>query len=508
MEGMEDEEYENEHERENGYGSGDGYEDGDGGWRGVVRYIKETLLAPLRFLTSPLLLRTYLQTILLLLTSSILFGIAVLAYTTFYLKFIPVRGVEVPVFLQFETGPPPVIPPPLDAQAALRHGSGLRYPYGFADLKGLVSRQKYDVVVRMVVPRSERNIGAGNWMVGVEMRGGGRAMLGWEEGDVEDFSQRGWVGSMKDKITSEQEQRISGSSGGGGKEKEKHVVLARSRRPAILTYRSWMTELAYRALRLPLYVLGFGLESEVLVVKMMDGVSFEKGWRNVPSSLRLEIRSKTPLEVYTVSVKFIARLEGLRWVMYNHRILSAVVFTGLFWGVEVGVLMGTWGLFMLCFGGGRAKRDDDAYEGKRKKKGIKKEEGSGTTTPRIFPREDEAGAEFDTSAPPTPMSDTSRTFPTLPSQRPLHYSSSYTSPSDNKPRVKEERGEPGLESVLARVKEEEADDEEDDDFLLDEPRRGERAAELDSGIGTGLESSERDRGLGLGRRRSAGGRGR
>ena len=88
-----------------------------------------------------------------------------------------------------------------------------------------------------------------------------------------------------------------------------------------------------------------------------------------------------------------------------------------------------------------------------------------------------------------PFSDTSRTFPTLPSQQPL----SYTSP-------KEEPATPNLEDIPLR-EEAEADDE-DDDFILDEPipPRVEREGIFtDSGIGTSLESSvER----GLSRRRS------
>ena len=58
-------------------------------------------LKPFYLLISPAFLRTYLRTILVLLTSAILFGTAIVAYTTFYYTYIPIRGISVLVYLQF-----------------------------------------------------------------------------------------------------------------------------------------------------------------------------------------------------------------------------------------------------------------------------------------------------------------------------------------------------------------------------------------------------------------------
>ncbi|KAF2645157.1 hypothetical protein P280DRAFT_535950 [Massarina eburnea CBS 473.64] len=453
--------------RNGGDGDDDDDDDGKGKKGGVVGYIQDIILLPVHILTSPPALRTYLRTILLLLTSIACGICALLAYSAFYYAYIPIRGLEVPVYLQYAS---------TSAAATL----GAKHPYGIADIQGLVSRQKYDVVVDMEVPRSAANVQRGNWMVGVEMRGGRRGgagirggvlgVLGWEEEDGEVF---------KRKIMPGHGNGNSGADVGEEKKEGKHVVLARSTRPAILTYRSWMTEVAYRFLRLPLYVVGWKLEAEKICIGMMEGVSFDKGWENVPSSLRLEVRSAlSPLEVYSVKVRFIAKLEGLRWLMYQHRIVTAIAFTSLFWGVEMGVLLMTWAAFSLCFTG--MDHDDDEPLPRRK---IKSEVGP--ATPRLL------GDEI--SEPPTPMSDTSRTFPTLSSQQPLQYTS-----SQSEAKVKDERATPGLESVPVKV--EEADDEEDD-FLLEEPG-GARARELDSGIGTGRESStERGRGSGVRGRR-------
>jgi seipin len=433
------------------------------------------LLLPFRIATSPVLLRTYLRTILLFITSTILLGFAAVAYTSFYYSYIPVRGISAPVYLQFNHG------------AVARHTflqshdvEAKNWPFGIANIPGLVSRQKYDVAVEMTVPRSTTNLNAGNWMVALEMRGpstvagGIKGLLGWdEEWDVQDHSQGGAPGETTQKVDAE---GLSSTP----------TVLARSRRPAILTYRSYVIEHVHRLLRLPLYLIGWHTESENIEISMMESVEFDKGVRNIPTSVKIELRSRHPLEVYTVSVRFSARLEGLRWLMYRYWLSSAVVGTCLFWSVEMGVLLFTWGIFTVLFGNVSTPQD---YSSQKK---IKQEDGE--STPKREPRDGETD-------PGTPYSDTSRTFPTLSSHQPLHYTS--TSPTT----PKSERNTPALEDIPTR-EEAEADDE-DDDFVLEEPLP--RSAEkdgifTDSGIGTSMESSfERERGLN--RRRSGRGRG-
>lgn len=133
-------------------------------------------------------------------------------------------------------------------------------------------------------------------------------------------------------------------------------VLAKSRRPAILTFASPMIDTVSRIWRMPLYVLGWKKEAETLETAMMEGVEFAKGWRNLPGSLRLELQSQERMQVYSATVKFVARFKGLRyvsailctllcycsiltddcrWVMYNFRILSFLIFSCLFWAVSI-----------------------------------------------------------------------------------------------------------------------------------------------------------------------------
>jgi seipin len=374
-----------------------------------------------------------------------------------------VRGITAPIYLQFDHG------------SATRHAilqshdvATKNWPYGIANIPGLVSRQKYDVIVEMTVPRSRANLNAGNWMVGLEMRGpsttagGVKGMLGWdEEWNVEDHSQGGVSGATMQKVNTE---GLTSTP----------TVIARSRRPAILTYRSHIIEHVHRLLRLPLYLMGWHTESEHIEISMMESVEFDKGVRNVPTSVKIELRSGNPLEVYTVSVRFSARMEGLRWLMYRYWLSSAIAGTVLFWSVEMAVLLFTWAIFTLLFS---QSTISETHTGQKQ---IKQE--SGTITPK---REE--------TAPSTPFSDTSRTFPTLSSHQALQYRS---------PSPKSERGTPTLEDIPTR-EEAEADDE-DDDFVLEEPlpRSTEKDGIFsDSGIGTSMESSfEREQGLN--RRRS------
>lgn len=136
--------------------------------------------------------------------------------------------------------------------------------------------------------------------------------------------------------------------------------------------------------------------------------------------------------------------------MYNYRILSFIVLTGMFWAVEATFACLFWLILSIFVFPENAPPTD-----------TKKEEDS----VRIKKEEDEH----------SDMSDTPHTFPTLSGQPPLRYSS---------PHVKEEDTPAPPDNEVAVG---EADDE-DDDFVLDStgPMRTQVS---DSGIGTSMESS-------------------
>lgn len=255
-------------------------------------------------------------------------------------------------------------------------------------------------------------------------------------------------------------------------------VIFTTRRPALLTYTSRMISLTRRLLSLPLYALSLAHESETLVVGMAESVEFSP---RVPAYALLELQAQTrapsesevKMEVYDARIMFTARFSGLRWLMYNHRVVSFLVGVGCFWGTATVVMGLVWVGIRVRMGGERegtgvlnGEGDESAVEVKIKEGGVKEEE---TDDPDL--------------------SDTPRTFPSYGRQQPLRY----------EPRVKSEGEEEGLvidETAIQPLGE--ADDEDEDG----DGGYGGFGGKTDSGIGTSF--SEGGEKIGLARRRSKG----
>lgn len=153
------------------------------------------------------------------------------------------------------------------------------HPWGTAPLgPELVSLQAYDVSVRLELPRTPSNLAAGNFMLDL-------ALLPYPP------------------TTS---PTVTGTD-------SSVTPMARSRRPAILTYSSPMVDTANKLSRLPLYVVGWQREAEILEVQMMEQIELPRGWRRSPNSLRLEVHSDEKMQIYSAKVKFKARFTGLRY---------------------------------------------------------------------------------------------------------------------------------------------------------------------------------------------------
>lgn len=219
--------------------------------------------------------------------------------------------------------------------------------------------------------------------------------------------------------------------------------LALSRRPAILTYRSPIVESLYRLTELHWYILGWRREADSLKLSMFEGVEFARGWRNVPSTMRLEIQSSHRMQIYSAKAIFRARFRGLRWLMYNHRIISAFVFINSFWITELIFAGLAWTAISLYLQPTEAK----AEQVHEVAEGVKKE---------------------DAGESKAMLSDTERTFPSSSRQQPLRYES---------PTIKQEEDDDAVVLREAGSKGTEADDEDEDADVV-----------LDSGLGTSLES--------------------
>lgn len=146
-------------------------------------------------------------------------------------------------------------------------------PWGTAPLgTELATLQPYDVTVQLEMPRTPSNLAAGNFML-----------------DLSLFSHR----SISAKNTSRE-------------------LIARSRRPAILTYASPIVDTASKVTYMPLYLTGWRREAETLEVQMMEQIEFPRGWRNLPENLRVEIHSDEKMQIYNAKVEFRATFTGLR----------------------------------------------------------------------------------------------------------------------------------------------------------------------------------------------------
>jgi seipin len=324
------------------------------------------------------------------------------------------------------------------------------HPYGIAALDStMVGDQAYDIALSLHVPRSPPNLATGNFMLSLSL--------------LSPSYTPPVPSTVPPTITQDSHSSTIATS----------QILFISRRPAILTYTSRLVSLSSRILSLPLYILGLKHESETLHIPMAESAIFKKGKANVPAYVLLEIQTGQEVQVYDVRIHFKARFGGLRWLMYNHRILSFFAFTTAFWFAEILFTGLGWITLRYIFSSSTSSNH-------KTENSIKGEETDGTV-------KEEIKEEPETDEPD--LSDTPRTFPTYGRQQPLRYV----------PKVKDEDSEEFVidETSIQPLAAMEADDEEDEEDLF-------RAR--DSGIGTSFSEGGQRR-SGVARRRSGRGRG-
>ncbi|KAL8724851.1 MAG: hypothetical protein Q9181_006645 [Wetmoreana brouardii] len=383
--------------------------------RAAIHKAWETALLPFHALTSKPAQKAYIGTFLLAIASLFLLAISTTAYLLFYWNFVPQVSIERTIFLEFANG---------------------GHPHGTATLdSSLTSLQPYDISLLLHLPRTPSNFAAGNFMLELSLLSTKAA-------------------SSPSSTTARILPNINSNA-----------VLARSRRPAILTYASRIVDTASTLSGLPFYILGWKTESEALEVPMFEGVEFPRGGggANVPQSVELVVESEEKMQVYDVGLRVVARFGGLRWIMYYHRILSFVVFTSIFWTSSMISALVAWVVL-------------SSYLHTRSTTVVKKED-----EPTIKSEPEES--ELDEPSLMEGLSDTSRTFPTLGRHMPLHFSGRRegVSGGDNGEAVDKEENvvqSTGIQPLSAEA------DDEDDDF---EAASGFK----DSGIGTSLDEGQR-----------------
>lgn len=206
-------------------------------------------------------------------------------------------------------------------------------PYGLASLShDLMLDTAYDVSVHLTLPRSPPNLGHGNFMVVLVAT---RSVL--------DDPARSW-GPMALSTPVDPYVDILAAP-------PDHVVFS-SRRPALLPYEDPFVSRASRALFLLWHVLIGSSSSSAgrltLDLPMGELVEFRD---QLPLSLLLDVQAGQSLQVYAARVELVARLTGVRWLMYNHRIFSFVLCTALFWSAEMISMAAAWAILLLFFSG-------------------------------------------------------------------------------------------------------------------------------------------------------------
>lgn len=269
-------------------------------------------------------------------------------------------------------------------------------------------------------------------------------------------------------------------------------IIMQSRRSAILTYTSSIVNLASTISGMPWYLLGWKKESEVLEVRMFEGVEFERGWKNIPQSAKVIIDANEKMQIYSVEIKIVARFKGLRyvdafrmffflltrgcrWLLYHHRILSFMFFAGAFWASSMIFTIAAWLILSARYSSPPSEE-------------VKSDTTSTGPVIKTEPSDSEDADPFSTED----LSDTSRSFPTYGRQMPLHFSRRKEAASKgHTERVKKEEEDFGDSLGLPPLIAEADGEEEDKDITLGGWR--------DSGIGTSLDDRGR---MGIERRRA------
>ncbi|XXG95700.1 hypothetical protein Hte_001970 [Hypoxylon texense] len=249
-----------------------------------MQYVKGSYRAA----TSPAAKRTYLNTLLFFAASLALLCIAAIAYPIFYYNYVPKKVISIPVYLQYNSG---------------------INPYGITSLaSNLMLEQAYDVTVELEVPRSPANLGRGNFMVSLF------AIKSMPENPAFSFS---FSGTAHDPYSHVREDS----------------VVFMSRRPTLIPYEDPLVSTASRVLFMLYHIFHPGAsEKTTLTIPMGELVEFKDV---LPLSILVDVEAGQNLQVYSATVTLVARLTGMRWAMYNHRIISFVVCTTAFWIAEM-----------------------------------------------------------------------------------------------------------------------------------------------------------------------------
>ncbi|KAM7192510.1 putative adipose-regulatory protein (Seipin) domain containing protein [Naviculisporaceae sp. PSN 640] len=424
----------------------------------LTELILDALQDILAILRNQWVQKTFIYGTVLAITGILLFVPAVVAYFSFWSRYLPDQITTVPVHLQY--------------------GYGVN-PWGVSYLpkSRLKNYQAYDITVSLTLPMSPANLDRGNFMVALHLL----------SEDKQASEQQQKKKNAQQQIESPPYPPLPTSSFEVNPEGKISLpvrrdpsyyftskkVLGTSTRPTLVPYQDPLVSLASRIFWLPYYVFVNPPKSETtqLQISLMEKVYFGKDIP-LPTEVFVEVQAGQNLQVYRASATFTAQLEGMRWFMAYHSWIAFVVFTSFFWGCEMVVLAGTWGAVWVLL---RILGITGTSQDKEKSAVVKVEPGEVQGRKKS---ENEDG-----------LSDTERTFPSLSGQPPLKFEG----------RIKQEEGEPqGIAPDIPLAGE--ADDEDNGEEEEEDGR-----AHRDSGIGTSYDDNVAREGF---KRRTSGSRSR
>ncbi|KAL2133714.1 hypothetical protein VTI74DRAFT_1840 [Chaetomium olivicolor] len=297
-----------------------------------------------------------------------------LSYIFVYYKYLPDLVTTVPVHLQYGVGP---------------------NPFGITSLGRLVHNQAYDISVSLTLPRSPTNLDRGNFMVALHLLSESTASstsnsrsppplpyLTPDRPFLSSDSTTPPINAPDSALLNLRPTRLNLPSYLASR-----TIVLTTTRSALIPYTDPLVSLAKRLLFLPYHMLFPHRSTSVhLTVPMAEKAVFSLPRRgqeqgdnavaNLPGSLLLEVQAGQGIQVYEASVTLVARLRGVRWIMWRWRMACFWVVTGVVW---VGVVAGLFSVGVLrigleTVGGGEGQEK----KGKRKGNGAGNGDESGS----------------------------------------------------------------------------------------------------------------------------------
>lgn len=337
---------------------------------------------------------------------------AALGYFFLYYKYLPTLETSVPVHLQYgyvylSSSWTPHRPSLLWVVQALTDNSVGPNPFGIASFKAIANRQAYDITVSLTLPRSPANLDRGNFMLALHLLSPGPTASDTVPIITTSKSVPYLLPArpLSDDPATEAPSSSSSSSSPSSSSWHSldallqptrldlpsflasHSIVHTTARPALIPYVDPLASLASRILFLGYHLLApRGAAALRLSVPMAEGLAFSVPRRDaarvLPDSLLLEVQAGQGIQVYDARVTLVARLRGLQGFMYRWRITAFVLFTAVFWGVEMVAMV----VVLVVVGvtlGGRGKEEE----------GSDGEEEEGVGEEEEDEEEDEEGGE-------------------------------------------------------------------------------------------------------------------